>query len=64
LLVNAASGAAVRAAAMELAPRLAGEGFAIEVTGPWPTYSFCGEDDGSCARREESACPRDRGSPR
>ena len=41
LLVDTTVCPAFHAAAAELAARLEAEGFALELTGPWPAYSFC-----------------------
>lgn len=48
LLVDVDRTGALRASIDALRARLAGEGFALELTGPWPPYSFCdGELDSS-----------------
>jgi len=41
LLVDVERAEAVRASVGALRARLAAEGFALELTGPWPPYSFC-----------------------
>jgi Gas vesicle synthesis protein GvpL/GvpF len=45
LLVDIAGYPAFRTIAEGLASRLAAEGFAVELTGPWPPYSFCEDDN-------------------
>jgi len=42
LLVDVERAEALRASVGALRARLAAEGFALELTGPWPPYSFCG----------------------
>jgi len=45
LLVDIAACPALHAAAGELAALLAPEGFDLELTGPWPSFSFCDDDN-------------------
>ena len=45
VLVGAVALDAFHAAVEDLASRFAHDGFAFEVSGPWPAYSFCGDDD-------------------
>jgi hypothetical protein len=60
LLVDQASVAALHAAADELASRLRDEGFALELTGPWPPYSFCDDsDDDGDPDSDPDAAPRE-----
>ena len=46
LLVDTAGCPALHTAVSELDEHLRTEGFALELTGPWPAYSFCDEDRG------------------
>jgi gas vesicle protein GvpL/GvpF len=47
LLVDTAACAALHTAAGELTALLGPEGFDLELTGPWPSFSFCGDDNGT-----------------
>lgn len=47
LLVDIASCSALHTAAGELAALLSPEGFDLELTGPWPSFSFCDDDNGT-----------------
>jgi hypothetical protein len=53
LLVDSPHCSEVHALAEELVSRFSPEGFALEVTGPWPPYSFCDDDDPSEQGHEE-----------
>ncbi len=55
LLVDIAATAALGSAAEELASRFRSEGFAVQLTGPWPPYSFCEEGDGEPDGGDESS---------
>jgi hypothetical protein len=46
LLVDTAGCPALHTAVGELDAHLRTEGFALELTGPWPPYSFCDEESG------------------
>ena len=46
LLVDIPGCPTFRAAAGDLESRLDAEGFALELTGPWPPFSFCEDDNG------------------
>jgi len=53
LLVDVERATALHTSLGALRSRLGGEGFALELTGPWPPYSFCDGEPGSGALEAE-----------
>jgi hypothetical protein len=57
LLVDLAVCSQLRNEAARLASRLGKEGFAFELTGPWPPYSFCDDDDAPADLGTDESAP-------
>lgn len=54
LLVDVAAASALGTTTEELVSRFCTEGFVVELTGPWPPYSFCDDDDAARDGADES----------
>ncbi|HUU01270.1 MAG TPA: GvpL/GvpF family gas vesicle protein [Myxococcota bacterium] len=59
LLVDLAVCPGLRTETAELASRFGAEGFAFELTGPWPPYSFCDDDDATSDLGADESAPEE-----
>lgn len=60
LLVDVAASSTLGTMAEELVSHFCREGFVVELTGPWPPYSFCDDDDAARDGADESPSDEER----